>query len=100
MSAEEGLRRSIGLCGSVLCSNPKAKDVCLDTVVLVHTGWVGGRWGIPAALVDDFARRNRFHRLQVNAIRIADRKDDAEALMKGLADVSGGTYLWLEDLPD
>ena len=99
MSAEEGLRRAFDLCGSEPCSNPGAKDACLDTVFLLHTGWVGGRWGIPEALVADFARRNRFHRLQVNAIRICDRKADAEALMKGVSEVSGGTYLWLENLP-
>lgn len=99
MSAEEGLRRAFGLCGSELCSNPGAKDVWLDTVFLLHTGWVGGRWGIPEALVADFERKNRFHRLQVHAIRISDRKDEAEALMKGVADASRGTYLWLKELP-
>jgi HEAT repeat protein len=99
MSAEEGLRRALGLCGSEPCSDPGPKDICLDTIFLLHTGWVGGRWGIPEALVADFERRNRFHRLQVNAIRIGDRKAEAQALMKGLADASGGTYLWLQQLP-
>ena len=100
MSAEEGLRRAFALCGSETCSDPGPKDVCLDTVYLVHTGWVGGRWGVPEALVADFARRNRFHRLQVHAIRICDRKAEAEDLMQGLALATGGTYLWLEQIPD
>lgn len=99
ISAEEGLRRAFALCGAEPLENPGAKDVCLGTVFLLHTGWVGGRWGIPEALVADFERKNRFHRLQVHAIRVADHKAEAEALMKGLAEASGGTYLWLEELP-
>lgn len=99
LSAEEGLRHACSLWGTNPRKDPKPGSEPLDTVFVVHTGWNGGRWGIPEALVADFERRNRFHRLQVNTIRITDLKEEAQRLLRGLAEVSGGTYHWLTELP-
>lgn len=99
MSVEEGLRRALGLSGIDPEADPAEGDVLLDTAIALHTGWIGGRWGLPEALVADFARRNRYYRLQVDTIRFADRKADAEQLMQGLAEATGGRYLWLDHLP-
>ena len=49
---------------------------------------------VPEAVVADFQRRNRFHRLVLHAVRIGDTGPESEKLLKGLAASSGGTYVW------
>jgi hypothetical protein len=69
-------------------------------VYLFSTGDPRGDWYMtPEATLDAFRRFNRFRRLVVHAIRISDRKEPAETLMKGLAEASGGTYLWAAKPP-
>jgi hypothetical protein len=46
------------------------------------------------ALVDEVRRQNRFMRIQIHTIRIANCKDTAEEVMKGVAEVTGGTYVF------
>jgi hypothetical protein len=72
----------------------------IDTVVLWHTGDPsGGRFmGVKPAIAA-WQRFNRFRKLQVIAIRISNRKEPAEAFMKGVAEGSGGQYLWAKSPP-
>jgi hypothetical protein len=54
----------------------------------------GGRYMTPESTVAAFRRFNRFRRLVVNTVRICDEGEPAETLMKGLAEATGGTYVW------
>jgi len=68
-----------------------------DTVFLFNTGApYGGRYMSPPAALAAFRRFNRFRRLVVHAIRFCDEGTDGEELMKGLAESSGGQYLWVK----
>ena len=86
------------MCGGDDCRNPKPDAVLADTIYLVNTGTNGGRYPLPEILRAWWKRANRFHRLTIHAIRICDEKEEAEALMKGLAADSVGTYHWLADI--
>ncbi len=67
----------------------------VDTVFLVYNGHLKAcRYLLPEALVADFQRRNRFHRLVLHAVRIGDTGPESGKLLKGLAASSGGTYVW------
>ena len=44
-------------------------------------------------------RFNRFRCLRVNAVRICNRKKEAETFMTAIAKSSGGTYLWAKAPP-
>ncbi len=71
-----------------------------DTVYLLHPGKPGGgRYAVWQAEVEAFRRLNRFRRLLVHTIRICNQKTEAEALMRGLAEASGGTYSWQKNPP-
>jgi len=59
----------------------------------------GGRFMTPEAAIAAFRRFNRFRRLVVNTIRICDEGEPAATLMKGLAEATGGTYLWAKKPP-
>lgn len=76
-------------------------DPRVDTIFLVSTGELrGGRHLTPEAVLEAFARYNRFRRLVVHALRIDEEKEPGETLMRGLARASGGKYRWLEKPPD
>ena len=71
-----------------------------DTIFLVNNGLLkSGRYLLPEALVADFKRRNRIRRFVLHAIRLCDTGAASEALMKGLADSSGGSYTWAKNPP-
>jgi len=71
-----------------------------DTVVVVGNGEiVGGKFALPEMLLADFARRNRFRGLVVHCVRICGRGPDAEKLMRGLAESTGGRYVWSREPP-
>ena len=53
----------------------------------------------PETVVAAFKRFNRFRRLVVHTIRICDEGEPSETLMKGIAEASGGTYLWAKRPP-
>lgn len=70
-------------------------DAAADTIFLVNAGGpAGGHYMSPEAVVSAFGRFNRFRRLVVHCIRISDDKEPGETLMKGLAESSGGVYVW------
>ena len=72
-----------------------APDV--DTIFVVHSGELrGGRLLSPELTVAAFKRWNRFRRIVLHAIQIDNQKEPGETLMKGLAEVSGGSYVWLK----
>jgi hypothetical protein len=99
MSVEEGLRHVLDLCGSDPFENPAADAPTAECVYVVDSGWNGGRWPLPEVLVEAFARENRFRRLAVYTIRLMDEKAEAQRLMEGLAEATGGDALWLTRLP-
>jgi hypothetical protein len=66
-----------------------------DTFFLLSDGVPsGGEIMYGPALVDEVRRQYRFIRIPIHTIRIDDYKDTAEEVMKGIADVTGGTYVW------
>lgn len=65
-----------------------------DTLVLISDGrHRGGRFLLVEAEVAAFARWNRFRRLTVHTVRIADEGSEAATLLEGFARASGGTHL-------
>jgi hypothetical protein len=92
----EMLRESMRIAG--LDPSPGAADFPApraDTVFLFHVGSpMGGRFVGAEPVVEAFLRLNRFRRMTVNAIRIACEQEQAEEVMKGFADGSGGVYRW------
>ncbi|MHC4939455.1 MAG: HEAT repeat domain-containing protein [Planctomycetota bacterium] len=72
----------------------------IDTIVLWHHGDPsGGRFMSAKPSVAAWRRFNRFHRLQVIAVRISNRKEPAETFMRGVAEESGGRYHWAKKPP-
>jgi hypothetical protein len=70
--------------------DPKA-----DTVYLLTDGGIcGGRYMTPKALVQAVARLNRFRKVTINTVQIADLGPDAVVFLKGLAKATGGSYVW------
>jgi hypothetical protein len=66
-----------------------------DTLVLVSDGrHRGGRFLLVEEEVAAFVRWNRFRRLVVHTVRIADAGTDAATLLEGFARGSGGTSHW------
>ncbi|MHC4972496.1 MAG: HEAT repeat domain-containing protein [Planctomycetota bacterium] len=75
-------------------------DPRVDTVFLIDSGDPrGGRYMAPQPVVNAFKRYNRFRRLIVHTIRICNEKEASEILMKGIAEASGGTYVWMKQPP-
>ncbi len=70
-----------------------------DTVYLISDGRLGGLFLDPRASIEAFLRRNRFHRIVVNTVRISDGSSSREAWLQGLAKASGGTYSWAPTAP-
>ncbi len=76
------------------------KDPDIDTIVMFSGGRpAGGPFVYAKAAVDDWRRRNRARGLTVHTVRIVDDGDEADAYMKGLAEVSTGRYLWAKEPP-
>jgi hypothetical protein len=76
--------------GTTIPDEPEA-----DTIFLLSDGApCGGPVIHGPAIVDDVRRRHRFTRIPVHTIRIANCKEPSEELMKGIAEVTGGTYVW------
>lgn len=76
-------------------------DPLADTIFLIDSGDPrGGRFMAPRAVVNAFKRYNRFRRFIVHAIRICNEKEASEILMKGIAEASGGTYVWMKKPPE
>ncbi len=76
-------------------------DPQADTIFLFDSGDPrGGRFMAPQPVVNAFKRYNRFRRFIVHAIRICNEKEASEILMKGIADASGGTYVWMKKPPE
>ena len=64
-----------------------------DTIFLVYHGSVRAtRFLAPAALAADVARRNRFLRAEIHAIRIGKLGPDAKRTMKSIATACGGMF--------
>ncbi|MHC4547463.1 MAG: HEAT repeat domain-containing protein [Planctomycetota bacterium] len=97
----EGLRRAARLAGMDPASGSlDFPDPRADTVFLFDSGDPrGGRYMAPEPVVKAFQRLNRFRRLVVHTIRICNEKEAGETLMKGIAEASGGTYVWMSKPP-
>ncbi|MCZ6787349.1 MAG: HEAT repeat domain-containing protein [Planctomycetota bacterium] len=81
-------------------SDTHFKNPKIDTIYLWNRGLPrGGRYMSAAAVVSAFKRLNRFRRVVVHSIRVGDAKEAAEQVMKGIADASGGTYVWVQKAP-
>ncbi len=92
----EGLMAAMALAGR----DPATADGFADTVFLLGDGSpAGGRYMTAESVLAAFRRLNRFRRITVHAIRICNAKEEGEALLKGLAELSGGTYLWARSPP-
>jgi hypothetical protein len=48
----------------------------------------------PNAIVEAVKALNRFRNATVHTIQIANLGPDAEELLKGLAEATGGSYVW------
>ncbi|MCE9636990.1 MAG: HEAT repeat domain-containing protein [Planctomycetes bacterium] len=89
-----GLMIAMALAGVPPEDDADLKPPVADTVFLVAPGGKeGGRYVLPEMDVAAFARLNRFRRLVVKSVRIGYAGRSAELLMKGFADVSGGSYV-------
>ena len=76
------------------------ESATIDTIVLWGTGDpAGGRFMCAKAAAAAWLRFNRFRCLRVDAVRIANRKNEAETFMTTIANASGGTYLWAKKPP-
>jgi hypothetical protein len=66
-----------------------------DTILFVGDGSLrGGPYLDPDAAVLAVARWNRFRRVAIHTIRICNAGSDSERLLRGIAQVTGGTYQW------
>ena len=100
-SQYQGLREALRLCGLDPEQDGDFGEPDADAIYLWNPGAPGGgRYMLPEPVVDAFARLNRFRRVRVYAIRIGNNKEDGERLMKGLAERSGGSYLWSSEPPE
>ena len=96
-SQYEGFRAAARLGGLPPGKVPDFPDPRIDTVFLLDSGDpAGGRFMTPESAVAAFKRFNRFRRLIVHTIRIANEKEPSETLMKGIAEATGGTYRWIK----
>ncbi len=66
-----------------------------DTFYLLTDGGIcGGRYMTPASIIDAVKRINRFRNATIHTIQIADLGMDAVDLLRGLAEATGGSYVW------
>jgi hypothetical protein len=96
----DGLWHAATVAGLPPCPVSAIGVPAADTLVLVSSGEVrGGRFVLPEEAVAAFARWNRFRRLVVHTIRVADDGRDAETLLRGLAEATGGRYVHVTRAP-
>jgi hypothetical protein len=96
----EGLLAAARLAGLGPETDADFPEPRADTICLWDSGGPqGGRYMTPEAALAAFRRFNRFRRLVVHTIRICDEGEPAETLMKGLAESTGGTYVWAKKPP-
>ncbi|HEX5138501.1 MAG TPA: hypothetical protein VFY93_16125 [Planctomycetota bacterium] len=94
-SQYEGLTAAAALLGMGPESDADFPDPQDGAIFLWDAGGPqGGRFMTPEAAIAAFQRFNRFRRLVVNTVRICDEGEPADILMKGLAEATGGTYVW------
>lgn len=99
-SPNEGIRNAAALGGFDPESDTDFPNGRLDAIFFVNSGDpAGGRYLTPESLVAAFQRFNRFRRITVHALRICNAKEPGEVVMKGLAENSGGRYVWLAKPP-
>jgi len=91
----EGILAAAALAGMPAGTDADFPEARADTIYLWDGGGPsGGRYMTPESAVAAFQRFNRFRRLVVHTIRICDEGEPSDAVMKGLAAASGGTYFW------
>jgi len=96
----EGLVEAARLAGMGPESDANFPEAHADTVYLWSSGDCGsGRYMSPDAALAAFVRFNRFRRLVVHAIRISDEGEPSETFMKGVAEATGGSYVWATKPP-
>ncbi len=79
---------------------PLLEEPRADTVFLVCDGSLrGGHYVVPEVALAAFQRLNRFRRLVVHSIRTRDAGPESESFLRGLAEVSNGTYRWCRKPP-
>ena len=78
----------------------KRKGPLLDTVFLLSDARASsGNYAHPKYALEAFVRYNRFARLVVHTVRISGGSDYRESWHKGLAESSGGLYVWARTPP-
>jgi len=91
----QGIWEAYRMAGAPPWSDEIPDEPAADTFFLLSDGVPsGGQIMYGPAIVDDVRRRHRFQRIVIHTIRIDDYEDTAEEVMKGIADVTGGTYVW------
>ena len=99
-SPMEGIRGAARLGGLDPDTDLDFAEAPLDTIFFLNSGDpAGGRYLTPESLVAAFQRFNRFRRITVHALRFCNAKEAGETVMKGLAESSGGQYVWLKKPP-
>ncbi|MHC4473369.1 MAG: vWA domain-containing protein, partial [Planctomycetota bacterium] len=80
-------------CGPWVTKTPDAPEV--EEIFLLGNGVPrGGAFLYAPAIIDEVERRHRFRRITIHTVRVGDRDEPAEELMKGIAEVTGGRYVW------
>ncbi len=94
-----GLRFAMEIQARMLAAK-KRKGPILDTVFLISDARESsGNYAHPNYALEAFRRYNRFARLVVHTVRISGGSDYRESWHKGLAESSGGSYVWARTPP-
>jgi hypothetical protein len=90
-SQVQGFWEASRLAGSAPYGTVAPESPAADTIVLCSNGTPrGGPLLYGPAIVDEFRRAYRFHRITVHTVRFDDASEPAEELMKGIAKATGG----------
>jgi len=93
-SQVQGFWEACRRAGSPPYGSEAPEDPAADTFILVSPGVPsGGALLYAPAIVDEFRRAWRFHRIRVHTVRVDDAAEPAEEVMKGIAEATGGTYV-------
>ncbi|MEN8150828.1 MAG: hypothetical protein ABFS86_13480, partial [Planctomycetota bacterium] len=93
-SQVQGFWEACRLAGSAPYGTGPPEEPAADTFILVSSGVPrGGPLLYGPAVVDEFRRAHRFHRIRVHTVRVDDAAEPAEEVMKGIAEATGGTYV-------
>jgi hypothetical protein len=93
-SQVQGFWEARRLAGSPCYGSTPPEEPEADTVILVSNGVPrGGPLLYGPAIIDEFRRAFRLHRIRVHTVRIDDAGPPAEEVMKGIAEATGGTYV-------